>query len=193
MDNESKQVFEKMAQLQDEKAKLVVQSKYLVNVKEYLDKNYGLDELIVPSSMGVDDPMLNDLTKDLMKLYTDRTEMAQYSKEKNPSLQAIDLKIAATKTALIENIKSAINSNSIAVKDINSRIDQISSKISELPETQRVLFGIERKFKLTDAIYTYLLQKRSEAQITQASTLPDNEILDKAMSEGISPVYPKQD
>ncbi|MEI7662456.1 MAG: hypothetical protein WCK34_09670, partial [Bacteroidota bacterium] len=173
MDDEAKQVFEKMMQLQDEKAILLVKSKYLQNMKEYIEKNQKLDELIVPASMGIDNTVLNDLTMQLTTLYMKRTETSQYSKSKNPSLMAIDLQIATTKNALYENVKSAINSNDIALKEVNNRVGLINDRISVLPETQRVLFGIERKFKLTDAIYTYLLQKRSEAQITLAANLSD--------------------
>ncbi|MCK9422245.1 MAG: polysaccharide biosynthesis tyrosine autokinase [Bacteroidales bacterium] len=192
LDDEAKQVFEKMMQLQDEKAVLIVKSKYLLNMKDYIEKNQKLDELIVPASMGIDNTVLNDLTMQLTSLYMKRTEASQYSREKNPSLRAIDLQIATTKNALYENVKSAINSNEIAVKEINDRVTLINSRIGNLPETQRVLFGIERKFKLTDAIYTYLLQKRSEAQITQAANLSDNEVLDEARGEGLSPVFPKK-
>jgi len=192
LDDEAKAVFDKMMELQDEKAALIIKAKYLQNMKEYIERNQKLDELIVPASMGIDNPVLNDLTMQLTTLYMKRTETAQYSKEKNPSLKSIDLQIATTKNALYENAKSAINSNQIALKEVNDRVALINSRISQLPETQRVLFGIERKFKLTDAIYTYLLQKRSEAQITQAANLSDNEVLDEARGVGLSPVFPKK-
>ena len=192
MDEESKHVFETMVKLQEEKAKLLVQSKYLENLKEYLEKNTKLDELVIPSSMGVEDILLNELTMQMTKLYTEKTEMTQFSREKSPSIKSLDSQINSTKNAIFENIKNAIKTNNIALKDIDGRIGVIVSRINQLPETQRVLIGIERKFKLTDAIYTYLLQKRSEAQITQASNLPDNEVLDSARTEKSSPVYPKK-
>ena len=59
LDDEARQVFEKMMQLQDEKAILMVKSKYLQNMKEYIEKNQKLDELIVPASMGIDNTVLN--------------------------------------------------------------------------------------------------------------------------------------
>lgn len=82
LDTESGEVFKKMMDLQDEKAILQVKSKYLTSLKEYLEKNQNLGDLVVPSSMGVDDPILNDLTIKLTQLYSDRTENAQYSREK---------------------------------------------------------------------------------------------------------------
>ena len=191
LDEESKQIFEDMSGLQEKKAELIVQSKYLTNLKEYVDKNKQLDELIIPSAMGVDDDLLNQLTLDLTKLYTAKKETNQYSKEKNPSMKSIDIEINTTKNAIFETIKNAIKTNKTALKDLDGRIDSVLSRVNQLPEAQRVLFGIERKFKLTDDIYTYLLQKRSEAQITEASNLPDNEVLDKANPDESKMISPK--
>ena len=42
------------------------------------------------------------------------------------------------------------------------------------------MVNMQRKFNLSDAIYTFLLQKRSEAAITKASNFPDYEILEPA-------------
>jgi len=78
LDDEAKAVFDKMMELQDEKAALIIKSKYLQNMKEYIEKNQKLDELIVPASMGIDNPVLNDLTMQLTNLYMKRTESAQY-------------------------------------------------------------------------------------------------------------------
>jgi capsular exopolysaccharide synthesis family protein len=42
------------------------------------------------------------------------------------------------------------------------------------------MVGMQRKFNLNDNIYTYLLQKRSEAAISLASNYPDFEIIESA-------------
>ncbi len=69
-------------------------------------------------------------------------------------------------------------------------MNKASGEISQMPKTELQLRGIERKFKLNDAIYTFLLQKRSEAQIARASSMPDYEVIDPAvlaMARQISP------
>jgi capsular exopolysaccharide synthesis family protein len=61
-----------------------------------------------------------------------------------------------------------------------------------MPKTELQLKGIERKFNLNDEIYTFLLQKRSEAQIARASSLPDYDIIDPARLAVASAVSPKR-
>ena len=61
-----------------------------------------------------------------------------------------------------------------------------------MPKTELQLQGIERKFKLNDAIYTFLLQKRSEAQIARASSMPDYETIEPARLAAAIIVSPKK-
>ncbi|MCK4287838.1 MAG: polysaccharide biosynthesis tyrosine autokinase, partial [Bacteroidales bacterium] len=126
------------------------------------------------------------------QLYNTRTELLFTSTEKNPIVLSLEKQIQNTKKALIENINNIINTSTIAINDINRRISELSDRINRLPKTQRNLISIQRKFKLNDAIYTYLLERRSEAQITKASNITDNEIIDKARTSGQTPVYPKK-
>jgi capsular exopolysaccharide synthesis family protein len=51
---------------------------------------------------------------------------------------------------------------------------------------------MERQFKLNDAIYTFLLQKRAEAQIARASNAPDYEIVDEALSFRAGMISPRK-
>jgi capsular exopolysaccharide synthesis family protein len=75
---------------------------------------------------------------------------------------------------------------------MNSRIRKIEADISRLPVTQRRLGTIERQYRLNDAIYNYLLEKRAEAKITKASNLPDNLIIEPARMVGTRPISPNK-
>jgi capsular exopolysaccharide synthesis family protein len=52
--------------------------------------------------------------------------------------------------------------------------------MSKLPKTEMNMVSKQRKFNLNNTIYTYLLQKRSEASIALASNYPDYEIMEPA-------------
>ena len=68
----------------------------------------------------------------------------------------------------------------------------MNQQISQLPTSQRRLLNFEREFNLQNTLFTFLLQKRAEAQITKASNLPDNQVIDVARAEGKSPIFPKK-
>ena len=91
-----------------------------------------------------------------------------------------------------ENVSNIIVNSNEAIQDIDKRINDIADKAKFMPVTQRELINYKRKFDLSNNIYTYLLQKRSEAQITMASNMPDNEVIDVARTEFDNQVFPKK-
>jgi uncharacterized protein involved in exopolysaccharide biosynthesis len=148
LDFQAQQVFEYMKELENEKAVLIVKSMYYNNLKDYLQNKSNVDDLVVPSSIGIEDPVLNELISGLTQFYNTRTELLFTSTEKNPMVLSLNKQIQNTKKALIENINNMINTSTIAINDINRRISELSGKINRLPKTQRNLISIQRKFKL---------------------------------------------
>ncbi len=89
-----------------------------------------------------------------------------------------------------ENLRSLIESNQIALDNLNSRIAKIELEVQKLPGTERQMIDIQRKFTINDQIYTFLLEKRAEAGITRASNTSDHKILDIARPENAELVKP---
>jgi capsular exopolysaccharide synthesis family protein len=79
----------------------------------------------------------------------------------------------------------------MAFKENNEQIKNLNNRASTLPVKERELLGIEREFNLNNVLYTFLLQKRAEAQIQKASNKPDNELIDPARVE-LRPVSPNK-
>jgi len=190
MDFQAQQAMTALEGFKNQQAEITVKARYYAYLKNYLKENKDGQDLVAPSSLGIDDPSLNNLINELTKMFSDRLEMMFNSKKDNPYLSSMDLRINSMKKTILENIQNLINASEISLNDIEQRIALVSERVNKLPETQRQLFGFERKFKLNDAIYTFLLTKRSEMQIAKASYLPDNEIIDAARDTEFLPVAP---
>jgi capsular exopolysaccharide synthesis family protein len=76
------------------------------------------------------------------------------------------------------------------MSEITEQIRTVNAQATALPVTERQLLGIERKYKLNDELYTFLLEKRAGAQIQKASNMPDNEVIDTSEEE-IEPIKPR--
>lgn len=190
MDFQAQQAMTSLESFKNQRAEILVKARYYEYLKNYLKDNKDGQDLVAPSALGIEDPILSNLISDLTKMFNDRLEMMFNSKKDNPYIASIDLRINSMKETILENIENLINATEISLQDIDQRISQVSERVNKLPETQRQLFGFERKFKLNDAIYTYLLTKRSEMQIAKASYLPDNEVIDGANDSDVSLVAP---
>jgi tyrosine-protein kinase Etk/Wzc len=186
---QGQQAFEKLNALESEKATINMQRRYYSYLKDYLDNNPDVSDILVPSSMNVVDPILNNLILQLISLNAER---ASSTNPQNIYLSTLNLKIDNLKKTIRENVNNSLNTLNISLNEINYRTATLSGQISQMPKTELQLKGIERKFKLNDAIYTFLLQKRSEAQIARASSMPDYEIIDPARTVVGSVVAPKK-
>ncbi|MBU2466964.1 MAG: hypothetical protein KJ615_11515, partial [Bacteroidetes bacterium] len=193
IDFQSQQVFEYLKELEQQKAELMVKSRYYKSLQNYIQINLDeLDKLVAPSAMGIEDPLLNRLVQELVNLSAAKAEQMLSSTEKHPTVVSIDMQIVNTKRTLLENINNIVLNSDMALKNLDNRINTLEKELNKLPLTQRLLLGYQRKFQLNDAIYTFLMQKRAEAQITKASNLADNEILDSAEATLSSQVFPKK-
>jgi len=192
IDFQSQQSYQNLESLQNQKAEIVLKNKYYTYLQEYLTKNKDLQEIVAPSSMGINDPLLNNLIVDLNSLYSEKIDVMVNSKKDNPYLESIKMKIENQKNTLLENIINSIDRAEISLVDIDERINKLTDDVQSLPETQRKLFTYERQFQLQDALYTFLLRKKSELQIAKASNFPENEIIDYPKLIKPEPVSPNK-
>lgn len=176
--------------LQNQRAELITRKRYYDYVADYLVKNDDYSNMIVPSSIGIPDQILTSLMTELIAAQAQRSNLIDNKQEKNPLVNKLNIKIDNIKKTIADNISAVRQTTDISIDEMNKRVSKIEAQISNLPKTEQQLGGFERKYRLNDAIYNYLLEKRAEAKITKASNLPDDIILEPARQVGGSPVSP---
>ena len=186
----SHKLSEQLFSLEEKQAQLSVQNKYYRYMADYLIKNDHVNDIVAPSSMGIDDKLLNSLLIQLSKLNEEKISKDFSSSQHNPVIQVLNRKIRSTKQALIDNIENLINSNEIGLNDASRRVAEIQKTINRLPQNERDLTDIKRRFTFNDNIYNYLLQKRAEAGIAIASNVPDKSVVDAPRQLSAGPVAP---
>lgn len=177
---EGSALYERLTYAQKQKSELLIKKSYLEYLKKYLSQNTDLTQIVIPSSIGIDDPALLELIRQLISLYQEKNNFLITATEKNPAYEAVINKISQTRKLLIENNEMLLRSTELNLAEIENNIKFIESGFKKLPATEKEYINIQRKYKLNDQIYTYLLTKRAEAGIAKASNIPDNKILDYA-------------
>jgi tyrosine-protein kinase Etk/Wzc len=174
--------------LQNQRAELVTRKRYYDYVADYLKNNDDYSNMIVPASMGIPDQILTNLMTELIAAQAQRANLIDNKQERNPLVNKLNIKIENIKKTISDNISAVRQTTDISIDEMNKRINKIETQISRIPKTEQQLGGFERKYRLNDAIYNYLLEKRAEAKITKASNLPDDIIIEPARQNGpISP------
>lgn len=181
-----------LTELERQKSQLSIRAQYYDYVQNEIEEGNGISDMIAPSTMGVEDALLSNLLVQLANLKQERSSKRVSVREGNPQLKFIDEKIKDTYSAILKNVKSGISANSIALNDVNQRINVIKSKVASLPESERKLTNIERQFGQSDNMYKYLLQKRAEAAIALATNTVNKYIVDESKQVGTAPIAPKK-
>jgi capsular exopolysaccharide synthesis family protein len=182
-------IIDQAMSLENQKARLGIESNYYNYLADYLAKDNAGQVPIAPATMGITDPGLTKLVADLADL-----QGQFYSKslgEKNPLQSQLAQRLRNTKEALRETLNGVRRSNNMAMSEITEQIRTVNAQATALPVTERQLLGIERKYKLNDELYTFLLEKRAGAQIQKASNMPDNEVIDPSEAD-VLPVKPQK-
>jgi tyrosine-protein kinase Etk/Wzc len=178
---QGQRIYEQMTQIETDRANLQVQERYYNYVINYFKANADGSGLVPPSAMNVADPIINQLITTLNDLNLQRsTLIAGSNPQKNIFLSQIDNKIRTQKQTILENFTNNLNTLTLSLNELDYRQDKLSKEISKLPRTEMNMVSMQRKFNLNDVIYTFLLQKRSEAAISLASNYPDYEIVEPA-------------
>jgi len=189
MSAQGQQIINQAMALENEKAKLVIESNYYEYLADYLNKDMSGELPISPATMGITDPGLGKLVIELADLQSQY--FSNSMTDRNPMKAQIAQRLRNTRDALNETLKGVRHANELAMRENGRQIRTINASAVTLPKTERELLGFQREFKLNDVLYSFLIEKMAEAQIQKASNTPDNEVVDNARQESgvVSPKF----
>lgn len=144
-----------------------------------------------PSSLGIEDPLLQQLIVKLSELTSERESMLRFTKEDNPLVSSVDTKIEETKQSLSKNIASIRNGLEASKKEVQDQLEIVERKVQKLPKAEYELLALQRQYTIKESLYLLLLEKKSENSIMLASTVSDNMIIDRARASE-EPIKPKK-
>ncbi len=192
LDVQATQVYNNLRALEKERAEMGVNVKIYKRLQDYIRIQINDPEnLAAPSTMGINDPLLNQLAHDLVALAQTKATKLLTQTEQHPEIIKINEQIVTTKRALLENINNLVDNAQMGLNEIDRRIAVLEGESRRLPDKQQQLLNYQRNFKFSEDTYKYLMQRRAEAQILKASNTPDNEILDIARQERTVKISPR--
>lgn len=187
--NDAAYLYERANELEVQRAEAYTQRSYYNALEEYVNKANLEDGMVVPSTMGIQDPILNGLVETLTKLVLEKQRLSTTLTPKSPKMKELSLQIETTRQQIQENLRSIKKQSAITDRELKRQKNLLQVEIDKLPTTQRNMINLERQFKFNDEIYTFLYQKRAEAEIAKNAALPDHKVIDSA--KYAVKVYPK--
>ncbi|WP_167607469.1 GumC family protein [Maribellus sediminis] len=181
-------IMEQLKDIEQEKSQLQMQLDYFKNLQRYLGNIQAADQLVAPSVVGITDATLNSLVLKLSELYSRRKVLSFSARENNPSLILLNQEIGQVNEQLREMLVNLIDNTELSVRTLNQRYNRINNQLNNMPEQEQQLINIQRQYELTNEIYTFLLQRRAELEISLAAAVVDIQIIDPAQIERLIPL-----
>ena len=145
---------------------------------------------IVPSTLGVTDPVLSNLLGKLSDLELEYEKKKGTTAENNPLLSSVGDQINSIKPGILENIQSQRRGLQASKTNLASTNSSYTNVLQTIPKKERDLIEISRQQSTMQSIYGYLLQKKEETALSYAANVSDSRVVDRASST-VTPVSPK--
>ncbi len=157
--------------------------KYLSGQKDQFD--------LVPSTLRIDDPTLNELIEKFNELQLQRERMLRSAEPANPLIVNIVGQLATLRLNILENLRTIRKELQVTRGSLAAKVSGYQSRINQIPSIERGLSTINRQESVKRDLYTYLLQKREESALSLAATVSNTRVIDRAIASE-KPVQPKK-
>ncbi len=167
-----------------------LQDRYYTYLEEYMNSGSDFDQVLLPSSLGVTDPVLSGIVSKLVDLQFEmRILKENMANNSNPLVQESNDRIEQYKRDIAEGVRSAREIMKINRNLLRERLKELENGLTTQPEPDKALSNTLRNYKLNEGLYSFLIQKRAEAAISQASTTSDIIIVNNPNAGGpITPI-----
>ncbi len=174
---ESQVTLTNLSQVKAQLADIKVQeSAFNALYGEFKTGNYG-----AVSSLAKDYPVLASLLNDLQQAKSRKIQLLAKFTQEHPDVQKVDEEIDDIRMALESAIESISDSISEKRRSLEDNLYNSETTLLKFPEKERELAALQRKYKVNEQTYEFLLQKQAEMSINKASTVSGNRVLDRAI------------
>jgi capsular exopolysaccharide synthesis family protein len=181
LEAQSEMYFGNASEVSTDMRKQEVQLQVVKLLENYLN-DPAKKQSLVPSTLGIEDPTLVALTSAYNQLVVERlSELQTGATVTNPVVLNLDKNIEDARLRMLQNLQNIEEVYQKAIESLKSRSSSIRSEISSIPERQRLNQERVRAQEIKQNLYLYLMQKREESEIAQASTISNSRIIDAAI------------
>ena len=152
-----------------------------LQMAKYL-KNYISNEgkyQVLPVNSGLQNTHIESLANEYNLLVMQRNSYLSSTSESNPLVQDVDSRLAALRRSILTSIDNQIVALSTTIANMERKEKSNTAKVSATPVQAKFLLSAERKQKVQEALYVFLLQKREENELSQTLVSVNTRVLKK--------------
>jgi capsular exopolysaccharide synthesis family protein len=162
----------------------LAQTEMKLNILEGLMNNENISYISMDALGIAGSSLTSTITALHQKTATRNALLSEYT-PKHPDVVELSSEIHSLESSIRGSIASLYNSVKKQKDDLITIKQSFESSLSSMPSKEIGLLNLNRNFQVNEKMYSYLLEKKAEFEIMNASTVSKNRILDNAI------LYPK--
>jgi tyrosine-protein kinase Etk/Wzc len=180
----------KAADLESQRSLLKIQLKAIEDFKQQVIKEK--DDVSLSFNMeGNADPSSGALVVNFNTLLNNKNSLLKIYNNNSPAIKDINHQLATAKAAILANVNLSLNNVNQKISYLESQLLQVNKQISAFPVAERELASLNRDFEINEKVYTFLSEKKLDAQISRSAIGAGASIVEKAQPN-FGPVAPDE-
>ncbi|OOQ58062.1 GumC family protein [Mucilaginibacter pedocola] len=170
----------KSKDLESQQAILKLQLQAIQDVKDKISKEKNNVNLNFDAGGGQIDAGLSSLIDKLDALLSQRAQLLKTYNYNSQPIQDINKEILQIKSNAVNSLNTSYTNVKRNLDFLEGQLGQVNKQIAVLPGAERDMISLRRDFEISEKVYSFLSEKKLEAQITRSGILPGATILEKA-------------
>ena len=162
-------------------------------IDEYLsDKKNEFSKVVVPSTLGLEDPTLNGLVAAYNTAQLERRALVDGNVPlANESVKQVEGQLEKIRLSIRENLRNIRSVTQSMISEAGQRGSTNQSQLNSMPQKLKDLAEMKRQLETYQGLHELFITKREETAIASASTISNSATVDKAETTEI-PVSPNR-
>ena len=190
--------YEEAAKMYMKNASLTYEAQLKVNNYLYMleqmrnqVKSVEGKNVVLPANLLPDNPNVALEISEYNKLQSKRNAMAANSNDQNPLVEDMDVQLKGMREAIVNSLDQGIAQLRAQQKGVNIDDQKLKGEMAAAPGKITKILPAERKQKIIEALYIYLLEKREENNITKVFNAKNIRLVSPPLGK-LKPIFPKK-
>jgi uncharacterized protein involved in exopolysaccharide biosynthesis len=190
VDHEKVMLMERSEGLDKQRENLMVKAQYYAYLKKLLSEKNTSDQLISPKVFGIQDPILNDMTEQLISLQSDITALKNEGKTAHPYYVQLTQRLEQQRANLLTSVTGFEETNNMLLANINQQYRKLAGQQTAIPGTERELDDKQRDARTLEAQHSDLLARAANLRIARSAIEPEVRMITPAYLTSTDPFFP---
>ncbi len=181
---EQSDYFTKLSGYDAQKTTFQLEIEALNDLEKYIIEDKDPQFLPPSAYLAEKGGFMGNAIAELYDMQLKLNQVYNVAKENYPGIADIKQNIKKLKQDLLVYINNSRRAVQQIITNINGEINNYIASIKLIPPKQREMINIQRKVNVSQSLYNFLLEKRANTKIAQASIVPNVKIIESPRNIG---------